>query len=98
MFKNARNRLIKDGVIAADSCPSYYLECLVYAAPDLLFGGTFQDTFTRVLDFWARTIQPASCLCQNEIIRLFGSSPVQWNIPQAAQFARGLQNLWQNWV
>ncbi len=98
MFKNARNRLIQDGVITADSCPSYYLECLVYAAPDYLFGGTYQDTFNNILNYWAYTIQPANCLCQNEIVPLFGSSPVQWNIPQAAQFVQRLQILWQNWV
>lgn len=98
MFKNARNRLIDNQVIPADSCSSYHLECLVYNAPDLLFGRTFQDTFNSILNYWAYTIQPVNCLCQNGITHLFGTSPVQWNIPQASQFVRGLQNLWQNWV
>jgi len=98
MFKNARNRLVQNGVITEDSCPSYCLECLVYSAPDYLFGGTYQDTFNNVLNYWAHTIQPANCLCQNEITPLFGTSLVQWNIPQAAQFVQGLQSLWQNWV
>lgn len=98
MFKNARNRLIGNRAIPADSCSSYHLECLVYNAPDLLFGRTFQDTFEMVLNYWAYTIQPANCLCQNGVTPLFGTSPVQWNIPHASQFVRGLQNLWQNWA
>ena len=98
MFKNARNRLFENGIITADSCPSYCLECLVYSAPDYLFGRTYQDTFNNVLNYWAYTIQPASCLCQNEITPLFGTSLVQWNIAQAAQFVQGLQRLWWNWV
>ena len=98
IFKNARNRLIQNGVITADTCPSYYLECLVYAAPDYLFGRTYQDIFNNVLNYWAYTIQPANCLCQNEITPLFGTSPVQWNIPQAAQFVQALTRLWQNWA
>lgn len=98
MFKNARNRLIDDHIISTDSCSSYHLECLVYNVPDHLFGGNYQDTFTKAVNYWAYTIQPASCLCQNGIVPLFGTSPVQWNIPNAARLVQGLQNLWQNWT
>ncbi|HVB85836.1 MAG TPA: hypothetical protein VNK23_04115 [Candidatus Dormibacteraeota bacterium] len=97
MFKNARNCLIEDDLIAADTCSSYHIECLVYNAPDYLFGPTCQDTFQNLLNFWAYTIRPEISLCQNGITNLFGTSPVEWSIPQASRFVRGLQNLWQNW-
>lgn len=98
MFKNARNRLIEHHVITPESCSSYHLECLVYNVPDYSFGGNFQDTFVRAVNYWVNTIQPATCLCQNGIVPLFGTSPVQWNIPDAARFVQGLQNLWQDWT
>jgi hypothetical protein len=97
MFKNARNRLIDNGALSAATCSSYHVECLVYNAPDGLFGGTYRDTFLKMVNYWAYTVHPANCLCQNGITALFGTSPVQWNIPEAGQFIAGLQNLWQNW-
>jgi hypothetical protein len=98
LFKNARNRLIRDRLIAGNICSSYFLECLVYNVPDNLFGGTYQGTFTKIVDYWAQTVHPDQCVCQNGITPLFGSSLVQWKIPEAAQLVQGLRTLWLNWA
>lgn len=96
MFKNARNRLEYDNLIRKDSCPSYGVECLVYNATDLCFGKNYQDTYAKVVDYlW--TLPFDKFICQNEIIPLFGTSPVQWNTDAATEFLIGLRNLWFNW-
>ena len=37
ILKNARGRLIEKGLISADLMPSFFLECLVWNAPDSCF-------------------------------------------------------------
>ena len=44
IFKNARNRLIRDNVIVENDCPSYCVECFVYNAADHCFGNTYQQS------------------------------------------------------
>jgi len=96
IFKNARNRLIDHGLIPKDSCPSYSLECLVYNALDSCFGNTYQNTYANVWSYlW--TLPFINCVCQNEIVPLFGTSPVQWSTDAATRFLIGLRDLWNNW-
>jgi hypothetical protein len=96
IFKNIRNRLVDDGAIPRASAPSYCVECLVYNAADTCFGGTYQDTVARVVDYlWA--IQVTSVMSQNGITPLFGTSRVQWSAESAQQYLAALKNLWHNW-
>ena len=96
IFKNARNRLINDGTIPKDSCPSYSVECLLYNALDACFGTTWQNTYISVVNYlW--TLPFDNCFCQNGIIPLFGTSSVQWNTDAATRFLSGLRDLWKNW-
>ena len=96
IFKNARNRLIDDNLLAGDDCPSYCVECLVYNAVDDCFGRTYQETYRRVLDYlWVMPFN--NFVSQNGIIPLFGTLPVQWNIDAATRLLNALRNLWANW-
>lgn len=54
-------------------------------APDLLFGGTWQDIFAKVVDDLG-TIPADQFICQNGITPLFGASPTQWSVQAAAAF------------
>jgi hypothetical protein len=96
IFKNARNRLIRDNLLAEKDCPSYCLECLVYNAADDCFGRTYQETYRRVLDFlWVMPFN--NFVSQNGIIPLFGTSPVQWDTDAATRVLDALRNLSANW-
>lgn len=96
MFKNARNRLISDGKVADGLAPSYCVECLIYNASDGCFGGSYQNTYWKVLDYlW--TLQFSNFISQNGIIPLFGTSPTQWNTDAATAFLVGLRDLYLNW-
>ena len=96
MFKNARNHLESEGLIGADLAPSYFVECLVYNAPDGAFKHGFQDTYCAVID-WMIDIQLDDMLCQNRHQCLFGQSPEQWDVDDAETFIDGLVELWNDW-
>ena len=54
MFKNARNYLDSIGRISADLAPSYFVECLLYNAPD----SAFQYGFPRNILFHSQLDDP----------------------------------------
>lgn len=96
MFKNARNHLKSKGRIGADLAPSYFVECLVYNAPDSAFKKSFQDTYCEIVN-WMGQVHLGSLVCQNEQGRLFGPSPQQWNTADAEVFIGQLAALWNDW-
>jgi hypothetical protein len=96
VFKNARSRLVGDGVISSSVAPSYFVECIVYNAPDTVFGTNYQQTLSAVLNYLC-TLQFNRFVCQNEQVTLFGPSTAQWNSDDATAYLQGLVGLWNNW-
>ena len=50
MFKNARNHLETQGRIKSGLAPSYFIECLLYNAPNWAFQSGFQETYSAVVN------------------------------------------------
>lgn len=96
MFKSARNHLESEGLIGADLAPSYFVECLVYNAPDYAFQPRFQETYCEIVNWMGRT-SLEGLLCQNGQQRLFGPSPEQWSTDDAREFIGRLVDLWNDW-
>ena len=85
IFKNA------GGSINLDA-PSYFVECLIYNAPDRLFGKSYQDSFDNILDYLATT-QIGTFKCQNHVLQLFGNTQEQWSVNEAHDYIRELLRL-----
>ncbi len=96
MFKNARNHLISTGRISAGLAPSYFVECLLYNAPDSAFQYGFQDTYRSIVN-WMVQNDLDGLVCQNDQQLLFGSSPEQWSMVDAKTLADRLASLWNDW-
>ena len=96
MFKNARNYLESQGKITANLAPSYFLECLVYNAPDSAFQSGFQETYCAIVN-WMVSADFTKLACPNGQQYLFGTSAEQWNISDAKTLADRFVNLWNNW-
>lgn len=96
MFKNARSRLIDDGAITREIAPSYFVECLLYNVPDVLFGPGRQATMQGILQ-WLLGAPLPPMVCQNGIVPLFGPTPEQWSIPNATAFIGALVHMWNGW-
>ena len=96
VFKNARNYLIENNALEESAAPSYFLECLLYNAPDNAYRGSLRDVYLNIIaslldaDF-------NDLLCQNEQTYLFGSSPDQWSLQDAVKFLSAMIDLWRNW-
>ena len=96
MFKSGRNRLERTNLIGSDLAPSYFLECLLYSAPDSAFQGGFQDTYCSIVN-WLNQSNLAGLMCQNRQQYLFGDSDEQWSVTEAKALGGQLANLWNNW-
>lgn len=96
MFKSARNHLECEGRIGANLAPSYFVECLVYNAPEGAFKDGFRETYSAVID-WMLDVELDDMPCQNGQQRLFGPSPEQWNMEDAETFIDELGDLWDDW-
>jgi hypothetical protein len=90
MFKNARSYLESYGMMPTNIVPSYFLECLIYNAPNRCFSGNHQSNFENVL-YWMKNNDLSGCVCPDGIRRVFGSG--QWNVNQATQFISHLSRL-----
>ena len=96
MFKNARNHLQSAGRIRSSLAPSYFVECLLFNAPDRAFQTSFQETYCSIVNWMAQSSFD-KLVCQNGQQWLFGPSPEQWSLADANAFANQLANLWNDW-
>ena len=96
MFKAARNHLHSSGLIRSGLAPSYFLECLLYNAPDMTFQMQLQETYRSIVN-WMIQIDLRNFTCQNERQNLFGPSLDQWDVKDAKTLAGQFANLWNNW-
>ncbi len=96
MFKNARNCLESDNRIGQGLAPSYFVECLIYNAPDSAFQARFQETYCSIVN-WMVQNNLDKLVCQNGQQWLFGPSPEQWSVEDAKAFANQLVSLWNEW-
>lgn len=96
VFKNFRNYLIADHLLADKAVPSYFLECTLYNVPDLLFIGTFRDTVPAILSYLASNTM-GGVLSQNGVVPLFGNGPTQWSRTPLLTFAQAARTAWDTW-
>lgn len=97
IIKNMRNRMVSDGLIEDGLAPSYYLEGLLYNVPSENFGGTYQKSFSNVVD-WLLQADRSKFLCANECYYLFHpTSLVTWRAEKCAEFLSALADYWNKW-
>ena len=93
MFKNARNEAISRGWIPPSEVPSYFLECFAYNAHNSCYSLLWQDVYRSVLNN-LKNGNYSEYMCQNEVIRLFGTGDDQWNTVSADRLIIALETLW----
>ncbi len=81
-FKNARTYLVEKGEIPEDIAPSYFIECLVYNAPDRCFKRSYRDSFEAIIDYHQESNLPGM-RTQDELLRMFGGEETQWSTQKA---------------
>jgi len=97
VWKNARNRMVADGVIKDGLAPSYFVEGMLYNVPSANFGGSHADTFVKCLN-WLHNADRSKLVCANEQYKLLhDTSPVTWRKEKYEAFVSGLIAFWNAW-
>jgi len=96
MLKNARTRAVERGFLADGVASSYFLDCLIWNAPDNLFAENLQNTYCGIVNHLNGAVLTGYS-CRNGIVPLFGTSPEQWTDLKARQLLAGLVRLWNEW-
>jgi hypothetical protein len=98
IFKNMRNRLIRDGRIKNGSVPSYFIEGMLYNVPVDQFGVSYQNTVDKCWGWLNGTANAADLMCANGIHPLVrDNSTTSWAIQGYIDFLAETQKLWLQW-
>jgi hypothetical protein len=98
IFKNMRTRLVEDGTIADGIAPSYYIEGLLYNAPNDRFVSDESETVYNILKWLDDTKDRSNFLCANEHYYLLrDNSRVCWPKADGGVFISAVIGLWNNW-
>jgi hypothetical protein len=98
IFKNARSKMIEDGLIAKGSAPSYYVEGLLYNVPSEQFVGNYQDIFLNILKWLYKTEDRSEFVCANEQYYLLrDNSETCWATADGNNFVTAAIKLWNEW-
>lgn len=97
IFKNMRRRLVANGELAAGVAPSYYIEGLVYNAPNDCFGSSYVDSFVKCFN-WISEADKSQFVCANEQYYLLRNDPnVTWSESNFNTYMDALKKQWDNW-
>ena len=96
VMKNMRNKMIDKGYIKEGLAPSYFIEGLLYNAPDQCFGKSYADTFVSCIN-WLSTADRAKLVCANEQYYLqHPTSPVTWRAESCTTFLNSIVRFWND--
>ncbi|MBI4210234.1 MAG: hypothetical protein HY544_01865 [Candidatus Diapherotrites archaeon] len=95
IFKNARNKLVDEGKLNNRVAPSYFVECLLYNAPNSCYTTSLQTSVFNCLKWLNENTENLNSFnCQNGITRLFGQEETQWNATDCKAFIGACIQLW----
>jgi hypothetical protein len=96
IMKNMRNYLYAENRLATGLAPSYFVNCLLYNAPDDAFQGTYQQSIDRIITWFINLPdeQRPRLVCQNGMRPLIGTSADQWNEHSFLRFIAAVGRLW----
>jgi len=97
MFKAARNHLVENHTIKDRTAPSYFIECLLYNVPDVLFRPKLVQSYSGIVEYLT-TAELKHFRCQNGVKGLFGPSKDDlWSMDKAQKYILELRRLWEKW-
>jgi len=98
IFKNARSKMVEDGLIADGSAPSYYVDGLLYNVPNDKFVGDYQDIFLNIPKWLYETKDRTEFVCANEQYYLLQDGLYTcWAIADGRNFIDASIKLWNEW-
>ena len=97
VLKTLRSCAIERKLLEQGVAPSYYLEGLLYNVPNECFGGSYQDSFVKAIN-WVTQADRSKFVCANEQYYLLREgSPVTWRAEKCDKFLAAATKLWDAW-
>jgi len=94
VYKNFRNKLIEEQLLAEGVAPSYFLEGTLYNVPLDRFGGTHSANFIDTLN-WIIEAERNKFVCANEQSICSGkNNPVTWAAAKCNTFLSAAVQYW----
>lgn len=96
ILKNMRGWMVENGLLDKECAPSYFIEGLLYNAPDDKFGHTFGDTICNCVN-WLLEADWSKFVCPNHQFFLLGNRAEQWQEDKGREFLDALGKMWKDW-
>ncbi|MBX9945408.1 MAG: nucleotidyltransferase [Reyranella sp.] len=97
IFKNMRNRMIEDKVLAEGVAPSYYLEGMLYNVPKENFGKSYQESFIKCFN-WIANADKTKLVCAHGLEWLVrDNSPTSWATADFDTYMKSAAKYWTDW-
>jgi hypothetical protein len=98
IFKNMRNRLIRDGKIKSGLAPSYFIEGMLYNVPADQFGGGYVSTVDKCWGWLNSPPDAGALMCANGIHPLVrDNTHTSWPVQGYLDFLAETRKLWHQW-
>ena len=98
VLKNIRSRMVDNGLIKADTAPSYYLEGLLYNVPNEKLTSSYQDCTVNTLNWYLREAKKVDLVCANEQYYLLRDDcHTCWPQVNCDAFVDATVRLWKEW-
>lgn len=97
VFKNMRNRAIREGALRDGTAPSYFIEGLLFNAPLGAFGTDMQTTVASCLS-WAVATDRSTLPCANYYHWLVrDNQKTSWPVVDCDAYLDAMVKLWDGW-
>ena len=101
ILKNIKAKIVDNGGFSSNTCPSYFLECLLYNVGNINYQkSTWNDVILGVLnqlhDFNSNN-GLSDLYCQNGVVKMFGSSNTSWDEADARTSINEIIKFWNEY-
>lgn len=98
IFKNIRSKLVDLNMLKSGDAPSYFIEGLLFNAPNDLFENSKSGTVFNILKWLHDTTDRTEFACANDLYYLVrDNSHVCWPKANSDKFIREAISLWNEW-
>ncbi len=95
ILKNMRTKLVNDGELESGTAPSYFIEGLLYNAPNDKFGKNYVDTITDSIN-WLLKADRSDFVTPSGLHWLLKDRPECWPAANCDRFLKAIVKLWNN--
>lgn len=98
VYKNMRNYMVDDGYLRDGVAPSYFLEGMLWNAPDSLFAPSFEKSWVDTFN-WISDANESQLLCANGIHWLVRDGyPICWPSANFHAYLDAAAKYWNDWT